>query len=256
VYTVPQINVFAESGGHLYRDTYDGSSWTWHSQGVSNVCSIPSVVTLRRNSANQQSINAFYMGCDGHMWRNYSEDGGSTYANQDHGAAPGSTVGVPSGVAWHEAFVDAFYTFVVGSNGHLYLNYYTHSLGWQWSDVSPPSGVTLTVGTYDSYSVSTTSYRESSGSQRVHAFVYGTNGHLYDYNLSSGSWSWSDLGTPGVSVIGGLQSTSYLEPGASSVTGRVTVFARGSDDHIYSDAWNGSSWTWTDTHAPSDVQNW
>lgn len=255
LYTSPRVHVFANSASQLYRATFDGSTWSWHNQGATTLCSSPSVVTYRQNDANLQRNYAFYLGCDNHLWVNYTVDQ-VTWYNADLGAVPATPVGLPSAIAFHEGFGVGIYAFVLGSNGHLYVMYWNDAVGggWHWADQGTPSGVTLTKGTYDSHAVSATTYREG-GSQRHRIFVHGTNGHLYDNYWNGSTWLWEDRGAPASSVVGQIQTSSYLEPGATSLTSRIRTFVRGADLHVYSNGWDGTQWTWTDQAAPADARN-
>jgi hypothetical protein len=255
LFTSPRVQVFGVGGGQLYRTSFNGSTWSsWSSQGATSVCSVPSVVTYRDINSDSRRIYAFYVGCDNHMYVNYSFDT-VNWSTTDLGAAPSTMTGLISAIAFHEGFGVGLYAFVLGTNGHLYVKYWNDAVGggWTWSDQGAPSGVTLTRGSYDNYAVAATTYREN-GSQRHHVFVYGTNGHLYDRTWNGSTWSWVDRGTPGSSVIGELHTSSYMEPGATSLSPRIKTFVRGANNHIYANTFNGSTWSWTDQSAPADVQ--
>jgi Papain-like cysteine protease AvrRpt2 len=259
-YAKPNIHVMAEAwsvpnqGYYLYRDTWNGSSWSWTNASSVAMCSAPAVVSYR-SSANQQRMNAFYMDCHGNMYNYWSPDGVSFYEGS-LGAAPGATTGNPSATAFHEGFGIGIYVWLVGTNGHLYNLYWNDAYGggWNWTDQGAPSGVTLTSGWYDGNAVSATTYRQG-GVQMHDVFTYGTNGHLYDHHWNGSSWDWQDQGTPasGVGVMGQVQTSSYMAPGSSTTTAHIRTFVRGGDYQMYSNAFNGTSWSWTNMEAPSDI---
>jgi hypothetical protein len=260
VYSTPHVDVMAEAwsvpnqADYLYRATYNGSSWSWVNASSVAMCTAPSVVSYR-NGSNVQRMNTFYMDCHQNMYNYYTPDGVNYYEGS-LGQAPGATVSYPSTTAFHEGFGIGIYVWIVGSNGHLYCLYWNDAYGggWNWTDQGAPSGVSLTAGYYDYNAVSATTYRQS-GVQQHDVFAYGTNGHLYDYHWNGSSWAWQDHGTPasGVGVIGQLQATTYMSPGSTTVTAHIRTFVRGGDYHMYTNSWNGTSWTWADQDAPGDI---
>ena len=259
IYDSPRIDVLAlgavGSSEQLYRASWNGSSWSWAAQGgTPAVCSTPSVITYRQNTTNTQHVYAFYMGCDGHMHLYYTTDS-VNWTTGDLGAAPGPTVGSPSAIAFHEGFGIGIYSFILGSNGHLYVMYWNDAYGggWHWADQGTPAGVTLTPGTYNNNVVSATTFREA-GLQQHYIFAHGTNGHLYDNRWNGTAWSWEDRGMPASPVGGGIQALSYMEPGTTSVTHRIKTFVNGTDNHLYTNTWDGALWSWTDQAAPADVE--
>jgi hypothetical protein len=95
----------------------------------------------------------------------------------------------PSAV--YQSSIDRVCAFVVRGDGHLYLNYFDHSKGkWLWEDQGPPSTTGSATGSPGAV------YQSSI--DRVHAFVVGSDGHLYVnyFDHGQGEWRWQDNSTP------------------------------------------------------------
>jgi hypothetical protein len=85
---------------------------------------------------------------------------------------------------------------------------------------------------------------------RLHAFVQGINGHLYDNLWTGTGWAWGDQGSAGsgVRVAGPNVGTIYY--GDNTVSNnqgsRLHTFVGGRDGNLYDNLWNGAGWVWSD----------
>ncbi len=92
--------------------------------------------------------------------------------------------------AVYQSSIDRVCAFVVRGDGHLYLNYFDHSKGkWLWEDQGTPSTTLSATGSPGAV------YQSSI--DRVHAFVVGSDGHLYVnyFDRGQGKWRWQDNST-------------------------------------------------------------
>jgi hypothetical protein len=194
------------------------------------------VVTYHEDT-HPQRIYAFTRGANGHLHVNWWD--GSHWAWADQGTPPGTTVqGVPSAITYREGTnPQRIYAFTRGSNGHLYVNWWDGS-HWAWADQGVPPGTTV-HGDPD-----VVTYREGSQPQRIYAFVWGTNGHLFVNWWDGSHWAWADQGIPpGTAAQGDPGAITYQE---GTQPQRIYAFVRGANNHLCVNWWDGSHWAWAD----------
>jgi hypothetical protein len=82
------------------------------------------------------------------------------------------------------------YAFVVGHNGHLYVNYWDGS-AWHWADQGTPQGTDLTFGFTDGVIAYSTP-----GGERIYAFASDLNQALFVNYWDGSAWHWADQQRP------------------------------------------------------------
>src|SRR5262249_40569463 len=96
------------------------------------------------------------------------------------------------------------HVFTTGTDGHLYDHYTNDNVHWHWDDHGSvglefrfqdcdPAVTTIRVGGFD----------------RLHVFVTGRNGHLYDH-WWDGSWHWDDHGDGGAGPTNVMHSPGVM----------------------------------------------
>ncbi len=119
------------------------------------------------------------------------------------------------------------YTFVTGSEGHLWVNWWSGS-AWNWSDQGTPAGISL--------GASMGAITVDGG--RPYVFAEGSDGNLWVNWWSGSEWQWSNQGTPAGISLGASMGAITVDGG------RPYVFAKGSDGNLWINWWSGSSWNW------------
>jgi hypothetical protein len=149
--------------------------------------------------------------------------------------------GAPGVITYLQEGTQRISAFVSGTNGHLYVNYWNGSQ-WQWADQGTPPGAMM-----GQRAPGVITYLEE-GTQRIHAFVRGTNGRLYVNYWNGSQWQWADQGTPLDTTMGqGAPGViTYLQEG----TQRIHAFVRGANSRLYVNYWNGSQWQWANQRKP------
>jgi hypothetical protein len=135
-------------------------------------------------------------GGDGHLWVAWWS--GSAWGWADLGKPPGVTVADAVGVLTvmnSPTSSQRPYAFVIGSDGHLWVDWWNGS-AWGWADLGKPAGVAIddTVGVL-------TVMNSPTSSQRPYAFVMGSDGHLWVDWWNGSAWGWADLGKPAGATI-------------------------------------------------------
>jgi hypothetical protein len=128
------------------------------------------------------------------------------------------------------------YAFVKGSDGNLWVNWWSGS-AWGWSNQGRPGGVAIAQ--------SMGAITVDGG--RPYAFVTGSDGNLWVNWWSGSGWSWSNQGRPG--------GVAIAQPmGAITVDGgRPYTFVTGSDGNLWVNWWSGSAWGWSNQGRPGGV---
>ncbi len=182
---------------------------------------------------------AFVVGTEGHLWQNYWEN--NQWNWYDAGTPSTTTVAtvVSAGVGVCTTGDGRLYAFVIGSDGHLWQNYWTGST-WVWDDLGTPGNVvsnTVTAG----IGASTTP------DGRPYAWVADSDGHLWQNYWTGSTWVWDDLGTPGNVASNTVTAGVGV---CHTGDGRLYAFVTGSDGHLWQNYWAGSTWVWYDMGAP------
>jgi HEAT repeat protein len=190
----------------LYWRFWNGSNWGSYSSLSTNVSAGVGATNWGENR-----LDAFYTGSNGSMRHKWYT--GNWSVEEDLG---GILVGAPAATSWATNRIDVFCR---GTDNRLYWNYYNGS----WSTwMAPGTGADV----YSSPAVT------NWGPNRLDVFYAGINGSLR-HKWYTGSWSQEeDLG--GV-ILGGPSAVAWNNS-------RIDVIVRGTDNQLYWNFWNGSSW--------------
>ena len=224
----------------LNSSTDGGTTWNWESlgspsPGVKSFAAATSFFSgnLAPDGSGINQFYAFVIANDGHLWVNASLDDGKTWNWRDQGALPSGAgiAGGPEAVscqAVKSTFEQDVYSHVIGSDGHLYVNY-SEDIGstWQWADRGSPAGATLVTG-----DASSLAYFDGSV-QRIDAFAIGNDGNCTNFGDGS-TWQWLNLGQPPstpVSIVSNFRPISLTVPPDAAKS--IFVFVVGNDGHVY-----------------------
>ena len=209
------------------------------------------IITFLQGESQQisQGIYVFVPGKQGHLFVNYPDGGQRQWADQ--GPPPATMCNRrPGAITYFEGGKQLIYVFLVGENGHLYVNYW-NGTQWHWADQGTPPGAT--VGGVPGV----ITYPEG-GKQRIYAFVKGAANtqNLYVNYWDGSQWHWADQGTPpgaplhDPSTLYGESNPpgviTYLEGGKQ----RIYAFVRDYNGHLYVNFWDGAGWHWADQGTP------
>ncbi len=216
-----QINqVFAHETCHIFgaADEYASSNCTCAVSGIDNVpnyncenCSVGEKVPCLMN-ANTLSLCHWSKGQLG-WWPSITKTMGAITVD---GGRP--------------------YVFVKGTDGNLWVNWWSGKV-WSWSNQGIPSS---------SVSITETMGAITVDGGRPYVFVKGSDGNLWVNWWSGKAWNWSNQGTPS----SGVSITEMM--GAITVDGgRPYVFVKGSDGNLWVNWWSGKAWSWSNQGIPS-----
>jgi hypothetical protein len=232
------IYAFVRGGdGHLWTNWSQGGSWQWYDLGrPSDAIDVVDGIAVTTTVAGpQQCIDISVRGGDGHLWVNRLQ--GTSTQWSDHGQ-PSNTAFVSTGVgavAYASAAAQFEYTFLRGSDGHLWADWYDGTT-WKWGDQGPPQNTIELLDGADAITFA------ADGNQLLYAFGCGDDGHLYANWWDGHQWQWGDQGQP--------SSTTRVVEGAGTITfdyagtRYIYVFVRADDGHLWVSWWNGSQWQW------------
>jgi hypothetical protein len=249
--------------GRLYLNSSldGGATFTWRSFGrppgddVLNFAAATAFFggNLLSDGSVIHQFYAFVVGIGGdHLWVNVSLDDGKTWNWQDQGSLPsGAKInGRPDAVSRQSVkggFEQDTYCYVIGDDGHLYVNY-SEDTGatWHWADRGAPPGATLAGG-----QPSTLAYFDGTV-QGIYTFAIGNDTNLYVLFGDGNTWTWLNLGHPpsgGVSNVFRRPTSLTVPPDAAK---SIFVFVIGVDGHLwvnYSPS-GGTGWSWQDLGTP------
>ena len=251
-----ELNVFTRGGSHIYKDTWNGSSWSGFSDmGGVNFVGDPYAVQF------QSELDVFALSSDGHVykdtWNGTSWTGWSSLG--------GNMAGNPKAIQFNSSYGELD-VFARGTDGALYKDTWN---GSSWSGFNSLGGSGLAAdpsvvqwaGEMDVYirNVYGTVYKDtwngsswsgfnslggnvaSSPAAVVHGSEMdvfagsGSDGYMFKNTWNGSSWS-------GFSSMGGGLGTA-VTPAPISYNGELDVYVRGGSGQIYKDTWNGSSWS-------------
>jgi photosystem II stability/assembly factor-like uncharacterized protein len=129
--------------GNLFVRYWNGSNWNWGNQGKPNgavVVERPNAITYFDGSGHR--IYVFVKSNDMRLFVNYRYGGGGWHWAEQ--GAPSNSVHVASspGTTCYMEGSDRIYSFVRGSDDHLYVNYWNGSQ-WQWAHQGQSNGVDI-----------------------------------------------------------------------------------------------------------------
>ncbi|MCW6004452.1 hypothetical protein K1W54_07620 [Micromonospora sp. CPCC 205371] len=193
---------------HLDNGFWDGGSLGSPSPTVSVVRGV-GAVTGQLYAWEPQRPFAFVIGSDGHLWTR-SRAGGVWTGWQDQGTPTGTTVSAAVGaVAVHDSPSAAGrpYVFVLGGDGHLWVNWWNGGR-WQWYDQGVPPGSTLS-SSFIRVGVTTTQ-PVTEGSEYPQAFLLDAQRNLWRHGWNGSAWEWANYGRPSSAAPGGIHGLGVV----------------------------------------------
>jgi GH25 family lysozyme M1 (1,4-beta-N-acetylmuramidase) len=183
-------------------------------------------------AATSGAMTGFAIGTDGHLYTSWQAAAGGTWSGWvPVGSGGPRFTGTPF-ARIHDAATGAMTVFVTGTDGHVYTSWQT-SAGSAWV---PFVQISNGNGLVSSPSV----LAASNGAMTV--FGIASDGHLYTawQSTPGGTWSnWIPVAAGGPSFTGTPFARIH-----DSATGAMTIFATGTDGHVYT-SWQtsaGGSW--------------
>jgi hypothetical protein len=238
-----------KSNGHLHVNYWDGSKWLWADQGIpqgtTKSLSDPVVITCLDHGI--QRIYAFARGDNNHLYVNYWD--GSIWKWSDQGTPVGAVLDSrPNTIVYKEDQPDVYqgnlpriYTFVIGNDHHLHVNYWDGSK-WIWKDQGTPSGISLSNNTP---SVIT---QMKALKRLIYVFVVGSNGNLYVNWWDGLKWNWANQGIPpGASSVSDVHIITFKDKDII----KIYAFVKGIDGNLHVNYWDGSIWHWANQGKPA-----
>jgi hypothetical protein len=238
-----------------------GGTWTWQTLSGSPPAGVLSIAAatsffggnLATDGTAINQIYSFVVGNDQHLWVVVSLDNGTTWSWQDQGAAPTAIAGAPDAVSRESvespsALELDTYCYVIGTDGHLYVNYsQDNGTTWNWADRGTPPATTLAAG-----QPSVLSYFDGTH-QSIYAFAIGNDNSLYANSGDGSTWNWQSLGQPsgvGVSSVANFRPTALTIP--PDAAKEIYVFVIGTNGHLFAcySPSGGIGWTWEDLGVP------
>ncbi|WP_345336890.1 protein kinase domain-containing protein, partial [Actinomadura viridis] len=184
-------------------------------------------------------IEVFVRGVDGHLWHVWQVARNGRWSNWDdmsgYRLLPNDGPLVVAGdPAAHDSADGRIEVFVRGVDGHLWHIWQVARNGrWSnWDDMSgyrllPNDGPLVVAGDPAAH---------DSADGRIEVFVRGVDGHLWHVwqVARNGYWSnWHNLSRHRLKANGGLLEVAGDPAAHSSADGRIEVFVRGADGHLW-----------------------
>ena len=254
--------------GHLYvnysEDT--GATWHWADRGAPTGATLavgrPS--TLAYFDGTVQRIYTFAIGNDNNLYVLYGDGSTWTWLNLGHPPSGGVSNDLRDPTSVTVPPAESIFVFVIGIDGHLWVNYSrvalgpqaslkAHGTGWSWKDLGTPP----TTGIYTFFPNALLVGNESKEAVfnwNLFVFVVGYDNSLWMISTPnaelglSAAWTWQPLGAPPyppsrtVAHLNGAVASTETEATLASV--QMYVFVLDSLIAIDTCRWDGSAWTW------------
>ncbi|MEO3815475.1 hypothetical protein [Plantactinospora sp. B24E8] len=237
--------MFTIIAGQLYAAWSDQDGPQWLPLGAppkSEIFAPVGVVTVQDNLYAPQRPYVFVQTLDGHLWLNWFN--GVDWPWLDLGTPPPTKVADGIGVV---SVRNGFglpqrpYVFVLGVDGHLWLNWWNGG-GWQWDDQGTPTdGTLLPYGAR----VGVVNLRLTpEGADWPQAFLLDNQRQVWRNGWDGGRWTWTNHGTPhGMSMPDsrGLGALAVRDTSEGAAWPHAFVSAYGS---VYELSGAGGDWRW------------
>jgi hypothetical protein len=199
----------------LWLNWWDGGKFVWRNQGappsVWGVDKAIGVVTVMDNATAAQRPYAFVTGTDGNLWVNWWD--GHAWGWTNLSTPPGVLIEGKVGVVTVRDASNSLrrpYAFVTGTDGNLWVKYWSSgpSATWEWVNLGAPPGNTKVLFDDTSGSIhrgcAVTVADYLFAPQRPYIFVTGNDdGNLWVRWWDGHDWDWTNLGKPpGVASLG------------------------------------------------------
>ncbi len=235
---------------HLYERFWDGGQWVdWvnHDRPVWNVGVVmsPGAATFQSPGSNVDELYVFVWGDDERLYRRQIVLGNSTWHNQ--GNLPNGARVLTEPAVIMIPFAGLFlYAYVVGSDGHLYVNYTSDRRRWDWRDLGQPdSNTTVVWGLIERPGVLLFGNRALS-------FVRGSDDQLWvsSWLVPQAQGGWTPLGIPAVGNPMASEVSVVLHDHEGVIY--TYAFVRSNNDHLFVCRWDGQNdLHWVDLGRPS-----
>jgi hypothetical protein len=228
---------------HLYQTSIIGDWSDWEDLSAYRPIGVPIAGEPAVGRAADGRLEIFVVGEDGHQWHLYQTSPNGDWSDwEDLSVYRPLSVGAVGEPAVGSAADGRLEIFVRGNDGHLWHLYQTAPNGdWsEWEDLSVYRP--LSAGVVGEPAVG------SAADGRLEIFACGSDGHQWHLYQTSpnGDWSdWEDL-----SVYRPLSASVSGGPAVGSAAdGRLEIFVRGNDGHLwhlYQTTPNGDWSSWED----------
>jgi hypothetical protein len=250
------------SDDRLYRFDLRDNNWVFQGELPQSdqvqpvVASAPAVMNWPR--VNYPELNVYVVGSNAHLYANFSTAYAGTVWEWRDLLQPLNTplrfFYKPSLVRFTFNFEERIHAYVVSGNGHLWEHlwkgYRDDTVGI-WADRGTPTGATV-----DSECAAIS--LNFQGTDRIYAFVRGSDDQLHVCYWDGSRWGWTPLGRPtsdghdvpaiqggGNTPVSGPPSVVTFPP-SGQTNDQPFVFVRGGDKHLHTCFFNGSDWLWND----------
>jgi len=234
--------------GHLWYKWWNGQKWEWIDRATPHpTVSFANVIGVF--TAVRTSPFVYLRGTDGNIWAFWWDGGANNWRWEGLGSGPASRILVADvGVAPvkdQPNTPERPYIFVLGDDGHLWLDWWDGSRAYNWEDRGVPKDLKVTLGLGALAAAET-----PTGPKLPHAFVRASDGHLWLNRWDGKTWQWQDLGAPPEVEIRGKVGVITVQDSLGAPE-RPYVFVRGSDGNLWLNWWNGQSWQWSNQGQPA-----
>nr|MDT0660939.1 hypothetical protein [Micromonospora sp. DSM 115978] len=218
--------LFSVLAGQVFMSYPYAGRWQWAKTGppsASVAADLPiGVVVGQPLTGEPERPYVFVRGTDGHLW--VCTLVGVDWVWSDLGTPPGGDIAATIGVvAVHDGtgLAGRPYAFVTGSDGNLWLNWWT-GRDWRWDNRGTPP-VTRFNPYYARVGV-TANQPSVGGPEQPQAFLLDVRGDLWRHGWDGSTWRWTNHGQPGPTVDWphGLGVVDLPDP--ATRTGRVTAY--------------------------------
>jgi hypothetical protein len=203
-----------------------------------------------------QRIYTFATGNDNNLYVLFGDGGTWTWMNLGHPPSGGVSNDFrrPTSLTVPLAAAQSIFVFVIGIDGHLWVNYSpSGGTGWSWQDLGTPPTTGINTFFPNALRVGNES-KAAVFNWNLFVFVVGNDGSLWmdstpnaELGLSA-TWTWQPLGTPPYppprTVVGLNGAVASTETEASLASAQMYVFVLDSLLAIDTSRWDGSAWTW------------
>src|ERR1700731_2829925 len=242
---------------HLYQTEPNGDWSDW--EDLSTYRPLPGGTPLTASnqpatgSAADGRIEIFARGTDNHVWHLYQTEPNGDWSNWEDlstyrplpGGPPLTASNQPATGSAADGRIEIF---ARGTDNHVWRLYQTEPNGdWSgWQDLTVyrplPGGALLKVADQPT--------AVSAADGRIEIFVAGLDGHVWHLyqTAPNGDWSdWEDLSAYRPMRSGNLVTIAGHLAAATAADGRIEIFARGTDNHV---------WHLYQTEPNGDWSNW
>ncbi|WP_326551809.1 hypothetical protein [Micromonospora sp. NBC_01813] len=248
--------VFNIIDGKLWVTWWTGASWVWTELGFvpsgSPIVASVGAITVARGPSEAKLPYAFVRTADGHVWANrWVGDGWSWQdlgAPVTGGVQAQTAIGVLA-VAQTPNGPQVPQTFVVGSDGNVWLHYWDAGAGHWYNDGTPAPG------TFDGLParrvVGVANLRTTAtGADSPQVFLLDWRGNLWRGAAGDRTWGWTNHGLAPFPNAGATNGVGALTMLGAPGEGTFPFAFVGNFSIMYALSWTGSEYQWTEQGSP------